>query len=1107
MTPQALKFADKIKFFNSVLSTKTHQDAVDAAIKEADGDMANALKSLKTKLPAASLRKVDLAYQLEDWAGQNIPVVQALVKNAEIDSLRDIALNYNVKKLADIVDSKHLPEDTAGKTASEKKKNFAVALHHKLFTTETSAVLQRMVQDAEIPILDQTVGAGVAKFFENQPDFNIRTTSIYTALKHTKAFAGIAEEHQAAVVEELKKLQRVQSLSPASESIPVLIQANLTSAFGVAEMPESSFIRAHGKALGQETARQVYTNAINNRIRNEQALMTMRESVRGTGLAIIDGDRSMEDRRAMMLQAFADKTEVPDNVNWEKLFGDMDVCECEECTSVYSPASYFVELLQYLRNNTLGPDPASGDPDPKNNKNIKPGIKGTPLEKMFRRRPDLGCLELTCDNTFTVLPYIDLVNEVMESFVVHLEEYEKSPEEPKQARLDTFNVEDETTSELLAQPQHTNYQAYCILKSAVYPFTLPYHQPIDATRIFLKYLGTSRYELLNTYRAVDEACANNSFTSEGQNELKKLHQQTLDRAVDAEFLGMTQEEYIILTKEAFWPKGYFDIALGKNHTEEEYQEKIGVKPVHEYYGYETKDAMLDIDETNQLGLTFVKKRFLPLTGIQYIDLVEILKTQFINPNHPQGDDLKILESIRFSYRFLQTLVDTNSNNPSIRFAKLVAFLETAQFFVPLLDAYLHPDPCQKQKPGWHLEIRDLRKWVYCYFERIGELIVLEAGEGPYLPIEGSVYTKLLQEASEPKFVGTLRKDGLIVDENEEFIGSVTITSQVIRADGQLFISQFGEGTQLEVRDSNSAPIGYINQSSILVSKDSETTVNWSPAQDTCDLDKVRLVHLDGTALSDHEYDRFQRFIRLWRKLGWTINEVDKALVGLSAQKDPREGATASDDCEYVGFEIFDDNCTSSSGGFINGCNNNDSEDSCDDVEQWTNCVERNDSISEITPDFLNQIVAVRKLLDLSGLSLIQLLAFWSDISTVGEKSLYARLFLTHNLLGIDKVFKADQSGAYLTKSAKISDHLPVLMAALRLKSDDIMNMMDKKFFAEPLTDLLNLKNVSIIYRYSVLAKILHLRIEELDGAIELFGKPRQFKIEVQRLEVFPGGTH
>ena len=89
---------------------------------------------------------------------------------------------------------------------------------------------------------------------------------------------------------------------------------------------------------------------------------------------------------------------------------------------------------------------------------------------------------------------------------------------------------------------------------------------------------------------------------------------------------------------------------------------------------------------------------MPRTGIQYVDLVELLKTRCINPNFPQGKALTILESIRFSYRFLQTLVDTSSNDPKVKFAKLIAFLEMTQPFVPLLDAMLHPDPCHQQEP-------------------------------------------------------------------------------------------------------------------------------------------------------------------------------------------------------------------------------------------------------------------------------------------------------------------------------------------------------------------------------------------------------------------------
>jgi peptidoglycan hydrolase-like protein with peptidoglycan-binding domain len=1140
----------RIATLTAVLTDKKHQQAVDVAMRSANGDISLTLDSLKPTIPADSLQKITFAHSLADLVNDHVSVIKAIVEQPGVTNLRDVALHFNVEKLADIVDPNNLPQDITGKTPIEQKQNFAVSLRQKIFVAEPTAVLQRMVMDAEIPITEAPISQGVANFFSNQPEFNIRTTSIYTALQHPEAFKDIAEEHQAEVVENLKTIQRVQSLSPIPEAIPILINANLTSAFGVAELPESSFLRAHGDALGEETARQVYTTAINSRIRNEHALMTMRESIKGTGLAIIDDLPATEMRMATMtapadllaeapmmattrmvrMQAVLDDRPVPVPLNLETLFGNMDFCECEECTSVYSPAAYFVELLQYLRNNNLAPKDLTNPANP--NPNLHPGIKDTPLEKLFRRRPDLGCLELTCKNTFTVLPYIDLVNEVMESFVVHLDEYDKSNTDPNQrkARLDTFNVEDETTSELLAEPQHTNYQAYCILKSAVYPFTLPYHQPIDTTRIFLKYLGTSRYELLDVFRSADDACANAAFTPVQQDELKQLHTIVLDRAVDAEFLGMTQEEYIIVTKEAFWPKRYFDITLGKTHTEKEYSDKIGVKPVHEYYGYKKEDDMLDLNETKKLGLTFVKKKFLPRTGIQYIDLVEILKTQFINPNFPQGKALTILESIRFSYQFLQTLVDPDkTKSQQNRYAEVIKALENPlpilKPFTQLLESQLHPDHCQRQKPDWCLGNNDLRNWVYCYFEQIGELIVLEAGEGPQLPIEGQLIIQTGENSSST--IGELRRNGTIwnpsstilygqvsftigvykvtnengarvYDLNGVEIGSVSDIDKSILQNGAMVAIanpiiwkqdfQFLNDTITIQLDG--VEQGYIRKRNILENT-FEAVVFWLPSKDTCNLDKVRLTHLNGSSVTIDEYDRFQRFIRLWRKLGWTIDETDKAIVGLSAKpiSSGNGTPTTSDHCEPVGFDVFSDDCAPIV-STTDGCNDVP-QDPCDDGDTKPdniNCPKMIEVAKHITPDFLHQLVAVIKLLDRTGLPLIKLLAFWTEISTIGEKSLYKNLFLTHNLLGIDKIFKADIHGNYLTQTPtpKLSEHLPVLMAALKLKADDIMSIMS---FHPPLTDELTLKNLSIAYRYSLLAKILHVKVTELPHVIDLFGNP------------------
>ena len=1088
MPTQTFDIGTRILSINSALTDPAHQQVVDTALQTANGDWTVALARLKDQLPQPALQKVELAHALADMTSDNVPLVRALAEQPSVTTLRDVALNFNADKLAALVQADNLPADIAGATPEERARNFAASVNNKLFMSQTSAVLQRMVTNAEVPIADTNLRTGIASFLNNQPDFNIRTTSIYTALQRPEAFQNIAEDQRAGIVDQLKTLQRVAAISPVPDAVPVLMKANISSAFDVSQMPESTFLKMHGGALGEDTARQVYGNAINAHIRNEHALVTMRETLKGPGLAIMGGQQTQAQRTEAM-QKVADKNGVP--LNLSTLFGSLDYCECEDCLSVYSPAAYFVELLQFLRNNNLGPDPATGDPDPLHNKNIHSGIVGTPLEKLFRRRPDLGCLELTCVNTFTVLPYIDLVNEVMESFVVHLGDYDKSSPNPatRQATLEAFNVEGETTSELLAIPQHINYQAYCILKSAVYPFTLPYHQPIDATRIFLNYLGTSRWELLDTFRTPTETCAGATLTPTQLQELQALHQAVIDRAVDADFVGMTQEEYIILTREAFWPKRYFDLTQNKTFSVADYEKNIGVRQVCEYYGYVAPavgscDAdMLRADETAQVGLTFVKKQFLPRTGIQYTDLVELLKTRFINPNFPQGQALTLLESIRFSYRFLQTLL-VDSKDKTIRFGKLIDFLNKKQALVPLLDALFHPDPCKQQKPDACIESRDFRDWVFCYFDRIGTLIMLESGEGPRLPIEGQL---LDTSVNPPKLIGMLHSNGTIVDSSGTQIGLVDVTGRVMASDGTPLLAKLGIGF-LEIRDLANNHIGYVNLDGLNGPRQERLT--WLPARDTCDLDKVRLVHLDGSSLTVEEYDRMQRFIRLWRKLGWTIDETDHALTGLASGSGSGAGSgaaaggsdggmpTGSLVCEYVGFDTFVDDCVAIDGTGTD-CQNDGGKGTVD------GCPEMVSIDYTITPAFLHQLRAVKKLLNQTGLPLPKLLSLWAYISTDGEKSLYSKLFLTHNLLGIDKAFKADVNGNYLTQPARITDHLPVLMAALKLKADDIAAMMS---FA-PVADALTLPNVSLLYRYSLLAKILHIRVPQLADVVVLFGNP------------------
>jgi Tc toxin complex TcA C-terminal TcB-binding domain/Neuraminidase-like domain len=973
------------------------------------------------------VKNLSFTHALSEWSNDNIALVKVFQKDKTTFSMRDIALHFDKAQFTD----KLIQEQVTPTDSGVVVENYGATLHNALFHIEPTAVVQNMLQNAtETPISDPILRGGITTFLNNQDEaFNIKTTSIYTAFKAENAFEGIAPELHEGLKTELKTLQRVAAISPVAEAIPVLMKAKMHTAYQVSEMPESQFIAAFKDQLGENgaaIAQQLHTNAVNGRIRNEHALMALKEARQGTGIAFIDKSLNVQEAAASTTRGLLDKQDL----NWDLLFGDADLCECGECTSVYSAAAYFVELLQYLRNNNLDPN-LNNDPSIRINPDPK-SILGTPLQKLFDRRPDLACLELTCANTNTILPYVDLVNEVMENYVAS-------------KILKPFNVADETSGELLSQPQHTTYQAYAKLKDEVYPFTLPYHQPIDAARIYLDSLGTSRFKLIDTFRSTRKGIAfpdTDADNTEGGTlvspMLDDMHKGFIDRAADAEFLGLTKEEYVILTKEAFVSKYYWD-AQTNLHDDTNYAAIIGVKPVPAYYGYKSVEidtALAEMnDTTTGQGLTFVKKQFLPRTGIEYVDLVELLKTQSLNPNMPQGKALSIMERIDFSYRYLQTQVDIDPNNELFAYEKLIEFLSS----------HLKPktirDPCHAAQKVAGVSNQDVREWVGCHFEKIGKMLVLE-GNSKY--IDGKIEIQSLWgDFTSTLFVENGEILQIIGSKGKESIekkGTIDVQTGQVLFDSSVEITDLGRLVFIGKRGER----GFFTRAKGTKEEEIYLIIE---QKDTCELDTVRLTHLDGTPVSEEEYDRIHRFIRLWRKMSWTIDETDKALVGLSAVKKEEK----PDDCEDSSVRLKTD------------CN--------------------------ITPRFLQQLVSVKKLLDKTGLELGKLLAFWTNISTSGDKSLYKRLFLTHILASMDSVFKADTNGYYLMPDVitpiEIGKHKPVIMAALNLSSDD----MDAFMFVPNMTYELTLENLSLMYRYRLLSKVLGVRILTLIEVLPLFGDP------------------
>jgi hypothetical protein len=781
----------------------------------------------------AVIKKLAFVNELGNWSADNNKLMSRLAGMRATNSMRDIALNFNKEGIKDLVKPEELPE---GETIT----SYADKLYNNLYEKETTGVIINMLRDPEVPLLNNETGKYIANLLSKAPEFNIRTTSALTLINQEQLFSGLPEPKKKEVVAELKTLQRLSLISPEARAVPALRSKNYVSALAVAELPRPQFMATmKDTGLSEGTLNYIHAEAENRKINNEQILIKIKEAGEGTGIGIIDGI-------GIGNIMYPPGTEVKDeliknNLSWNLLFGDADFCECGECTSVYSASAYFVDLLQYLRNNNL---------DPNNPNTGSNGIAKTPLEKLFARRPDLGNLELTCKNTNTILPYVDLVNEIMEQYVAF-------------KTTKAFNVADETSGELLSAPQHTERDhAYQALKDAEFPFTLPYHQPIDAARIFLAHLNSSRHELIKTFPSARNLEKGMEPTKEGGRvgntpitykespfeiaTVDRLHEDYLQRAFDAEFLNIIPEEYFALTKESFVSKEYWDTQFfvgGAHgiHTDEEYQVKIGAVPLEKYYGYNNKADMLSIDEANKLGLTFVKTQFLPRTGITLPELIEILKTQYINP--------------------------------------------------------------------------------------------------PSLP------------------------------------GGISIV-----------------GGPAALTDPPS-----------------------------CNLDEVRL-KVGTSQLAEKRYDKLHRFIRLWRKLGFTVDETDKAILALG-----------------------------------NG---------------------------EITPRLLHQLTAVKKIMNRTGITLTKLLCFWSDISTAGENSLYKQLFLSHNLLAMDDVFK-EVNGTFLNNAGLMSDHLPAVIAALNLSADDIATVL--RFESLPVDLPMTIQSLSLLYRYRLLSKSLGLRIPAFVKLLPLFG--------------------
>ncbi|HEY6460394.1 MAG TPA: hypothetical protein VIY73_09590, partial [Polyangiaceae bacterium] len=290
---------------------------------------------------------------------------------------------------------------------------------------------------------------------------------------------------------DLKAAQRLFRLSPHYPSVEALNTAGYRSAKSVYFAGRDPFIAQMTGPLGSTALAQMayaraqvtYATALTTYARFSNTFNKINVSAAASPAALPPG-------------GLANYPDV------QSLFGSPDYFQCDDCQSIYSPAAYLVDLLQWLSGLSAKPMTNTGPV----------AALTAALAAVLYRRPGIQYVALDCNNTNVSLPYIDVVNEVLEAFV--------SP--PSSPLPSTFIIDTTGTSaERRALPQHISTAAYQITQSNVFPLTLPFDLTFSQTAAYLAAMGTSRTAVLTLFRgapsgpsAADVACASLGINQE-----------------------------------------------------------------------------------------------------------------------------------------------------------------------------------------------------------------------------------------------------------------------------------------------------------------------------------------------------------------------------------------------------------------------------------------------------------------------------------------------------------------------------------------------------------------------------------------------------------------
>lgn len=574
-----------------------HRDDADAlwtAVHEEFGPEVEQRMRLDGKLARLTGSNAPLMGRLHDRAGGRMKDATELV---------ELGL-YKAGKWQEAATGVPVPADIPGRDEAEKRERYAELLATQVRLSFPTATISKMVRDQEMVLLDsegqeipQATRTGIHDFLASQQGkFELGVQPVEQYVRQNDMTIDPVVKH------EITRMQRVLQVTPSNEAMAALLAENVDSANKVVRYGRAEFVRAFKDKVGGEAeasliharARQVYDVSLNIVAAYGTAL-----GAPGVGVSSsrpVDGRVGPQAPGRIINPAPPDSSTVNSGVlalpTLENLFGSLDFCDCDHCRSMLSPAAYLVDLLHFVDRDdavwatNLAPwraDHGSApypfeSPEAFNAAGQPADTEITPLQVLLGRRPDLQHLPLTCENTNTPLPYIDLVNEILESFVANgsLAGYEGHTTDGSA-----------TAEELLANPQFVAREAYTVLAKAHFPPPLPFDQPLESVRRYLDHFQAPLARVMEALRK-DDAVERASETDYGW------------RDILMEELRLNREEYLLLTDHEL--------------------------PLLDLYGFPPGTSPDEVLAVLSNARTFARRM-----DISYVDLLAILKTRFVNP--------------------------------------------------------------------------------------------------------------------------------------------------------------------------------------------------------------------------------------------------------------------------------------------------------------------------------------------------------------------------------------------------------------------------------------------------------------------------------------------